>query len=189
MNTWRTGRPYVTAHFPIRLQPCAENRAAPLRVSGLTSRSAPAGRPRRAGSPPSPGPDPAITPRPPFLAYSGRTRNMDVYIRARPVARSEAWFPPPHQEPGTGARPCPRGPGFLAAPGHRASSGACPRHRRPTASRTTQRTARRRPGPARSQRRTRPRPAFFTGGPSWPRWPGPPSRRWARPIIQRKNND
>jgi hypothetical protein len=24
---------------------------------------------------------------------------------------------PPHQEPGTGARPCPRGPGFLVAPG------------------------------------------------------------------------
>ena len=131
-------------------------------------------------------PDPAITPRPPFLAYSGRTRNMDVYIRARPVARSETRFPPPHQEPGTGARPCPRGPGFLVAPGaielaqaHVLDAG------RPTASRTTQRTARRQPGPARSQRRTRPRPAFLTGGPSWPRWPGPPSRRCRRPPSAR----
>src|SRR5690348_16790475 len=54
---------------------------------------------------------------------------MDVYVRARPVARSEARFPPPHQEPGTGARSCPRGPGFLVAPGHGASSGVCPRRR------------------------------------------------------------
>ncbi len=69
------------------------------------------------------------SPRGPFLAYFGRTRNMDVYIRARPVAESEARFPPLHQEPGTGARSCPRGPGFLVAPGHRARSGVCPRRR------------------------------------------------------------
>ena len=33
--------------------------------------------------------------------------------------------PSPLQEPGTGAWSCPRGPGFLMAPGHRASSAAC----------------------------------------------------------------
>jgi hypothetical protein len=84
---------------------------------------------------------------------------MDVYIRARPVARSEARFPPLHQEPGTGARSCPRGPGFLVARAIELAQAYVLDAGRPTASRTTQRTARRRPGPARSQRRTRPRPA------------------------------
>ena len=55
----------------------------------------------------------AMTPR--ILHQSSSQANMDVYIRARPVARSEVRFPPPHQEPGTGARSCPRGPGFLVA--------------------------------------------------------------------------
>src|SRR5215470_3711639 len=40
-------------------------------------------------------------------------------------ANQKPRFPPPLQEPGTGARSCPRGPGFLMAPGHRASSVAC----------------------------------------------------------------
>jgi hypothetical protein len=55
----------------------------------------------------------AMTPR--ILHQSSSQANSDVYIRARPVVRSEARFPPPHQEPGTGARSCPRGPGFLVA--------------------------------------------------------------------------
>ena len=56
-------------------------------------------------------------------------RDIDVYVRARPVARLGARFPPPYQEPGTGARSCPAGRGFLMPPGHRASSGVCPRRR------------------------------------------------------------
>jgi hypothetical protein len=118
-----------------------------------------------------------------ILHQSSSQANMDVYIHARPVARSEARFPPPHQEPGTGARSCPRGPGFLVARAIELAQAHVPDAGRPTVSRTTQRTARRRPGPARSQRRTRPRPAFLTGGPSWPRWPGPRSRRCRRPSV------
>jgi hypothetical protein len=69
-----------------------------------------------------------VTPRP-FPGVFRPARTIDVYVRARPVARLGARFPPPYQEPGTGARPCPRGPGFLMTPGHRASSGVCPQRR------------------------------------------------------------
>ena len=58
------------------------------------------------------------------LRLNLRSRKAGSAIRSR--------FPPPLQEPGTGARSCPRGPGFLVAPGYRASSGVCPR-RRPAA--------------------------------------------------------
>jgi hypothetical protein len=88
----------------------------------------------------------AMTPR--ILHQSSSQANMDVYIRARPVARSEARFPPPHQEPGTGARSCPRGPGFLVARAIELAQAYVLDAGRLTASRTTQRTARRRPEPA-----------------------------------------
>src|SRR5215468_6450440 len=84
---------------------------------------------------PPPGPDPrrtygrdhlasAITPRP-FLAYSGRPAVWMFTFAQGGNANQKPRFPPPLQEPGTGARSCPRGPGFLMAPGHRASSVAC----------------------------------------------------------------
>jgi hypothetical protein len=87
-----------------------------------------------------------MTPR--ILHQSSSQANMDVYIRARPVGRSEARFPPPHQEPGTGARSCPRGPGFLVARAIELAQAYVLDAGRLTASRTTQRTARRRPEPA-----------------------------------------
>src|SRR6185437_12781181 len=112
--------------MPPRAPPDATTAAAatwtahPATCSPGTS-TAPAERRARAGADAGPTPSSRIT------SLSGpRTRpspavpfwripvapHMDVYVHARPVARSEARFLPP-QEPGTGARPCPRGPGFL----------------------------------------------------------------------------
>src|SRR2546421_8895965 len=58
-------------------------------------------------------------------AYSGRPQYGCLRSRKAGNANQKPGSLPPLQEPGTGARSCPRGPGFLMAPGHRASSVAC----------------------------------------------------------------
>src|SRR5436190_1622351 len=58
-------------------------------------------------------------------AYSGRPQYGCLRSRKAGNANQKPGSLPPLQEPGTGARSCPRGPGFLMAPGHRASSLAC----------------------------------------------------------------
>ena len=76
---------------------------------------------------------------------------------------SEARLPPPYQEPGTGARSCPRGPGFLVARAIELAQAYVLDVGRPTASPTTQPTAR--PGRMRVRVHTIPVPlATSTAG-------------------------
>jgi hypothetical protein len=127
----------------------------------------------------------AMTPR--ILRQSLSQAKMYVLHSRKAGSAISSPVPSPHQEPGTGARFCPRGPGFLVARVIELAQAHVLDADQPTVSRISQRTARRRPGPARSQRRTRPPPAFITGGSSWPRWLGPRSRRCRRPphVLQR----
>src|SRR6266566_3301615 len=127
----RIGRfPYTrTTGGPAKIIASANGRTS---TRALKTRPPPRaqGRPRRAGSPPSPGPGPGHHPAAPFWRIPVapqygclRSRKAGSAIRSPVLSpRSRSRVP----EPG----PCPRGPGFLMAPGHRASSG--PR-RRPAA--------------------------------------------------------
>jgi integrase len=107
--------PCLPAHHPaLRPQPRqpgplprlpARRVHQPRPLSGALVLELTQGRPRRAGSPLSAALGPGHHPAVPFWGIP-IAPHMDVYVHARPVARSEARFLP-RRSPGTGARPCP----------------------------------------------------------------------------------